>query len=352
MILRSTPLLFVALWLASATSASANPTVYPVRPLTLSAVDAACFYAPTAIPHRWPFARTLTAHPIRGGFNDPRTMAASHWGADVAASVDSERVYAMASGTIGGVQRLGLFEDHFWIGGSLGYYHVTLAPSLHSGSYVTAGQYVGRVRPSVNHVHVAEYRAGCGYLDLRRPTGPLRDPANTEAPVVGGLSAFVANEAAYRPFRMATPPSQMSDASTPLQLDALRGVVDFRASVTDTPRHATSRWPQQPEMPAAVQSYIAPAWDSTKRYGAPVVFDGARLLKGPAIYRVMAPGTVRYIRCFGGGGTCTTRLILHVAGGGFDTRRLHNGNYQLCVRAITIRGRTTKRCTAITIANP
>jgi hypothetical protein len=341
--------LALALLPASASlAATGNPTVYAVTTLTLRTIDARCFFAPTG-GYGWPFSPRTSTHPIRGGFDDPRNPDQAHFGVDVASAVDQQAVYAVRSGAIGSIQRTGGFEDHFWLAGEFGYWHAEFA----AGASVAAGQRLGTILPRVNHVHFAEYDATCGYVDPRRPTGALHDPANTERPVIGPLSAFVANAAAYKPFLFRRLPRQVTDTSTKLDLTHLHGVVDFRASVTDTPRHATRRWPQQPLMAAAIQSYLAKPTDASRRFGSYITaLDGSRLLTGEsAVYSVFAPGTLRHILCFGGGGKCFTRLIIHVAGRGFDTRRMINGPYLWCVRAITINGMPTRSCTSVVIHN-
>jgi hypothetical protein len=342
--------LALAGWITAVT-AGANPTAHRVRPLTLQGVNARCFFAPSAIGRRWPLVPRLRPHTIRGGFNDLRGTTGSHWGVDVAAGVERQAVFAVKSGRISGISRSGGFMDHFWIAGIAGYWHVHLAPWLHSGSWINAGQYVGRVIPKVNHVHFAELTPGCGYVDPRRPTGPFHDPANTEKPQIGEPSAFVAGPAAYRVYNFQLSPERQSDASQAIRLDNLHGVVDLRSSVVDIPVHRMTRFPQPPLMPAAVQAYIAPPNKPSTRLGLPVTFDGSRQLRGSAVYRVMAPGSVRYVRCFGGGGPCITRLIFHVMGYGLDTRRFHDGNYLLCVRAVTINNHANRRCTPVTINN-
>jgi hypothetical protein len=50
--------------------------------------------------------------------------------------------------------------------------------------------------------------------------------------------------------------------------------------------------------------------------------------------------------------TCLIHLVLHVAGTGFDTRQVPNGDYRYCASAVTIENRSALRCAAVTIANP
>ena len=194
---------------------------------------------------------------------------------------------------------------------------------------------------------------GCGLVDLRRPTGILHDRSNREPPVIADPTAVVGNAAAFRRFKMGPDPIP-PDPATPLSLTDLHGVVDIRASITDTPRHATRRSPQQPEMVAAVRSYVAPLGHPRRRIGRPILaFDGAGLIPPNRYYQVMAYGTRRIRACFiRPSRPCLTRLILHVAGTGLNTRRFPNGAYLFCVTAVTIESHGARRCWPIVIHHP
>jgi hypothetical protein len=327
-------------------------------PFSLRTVDAQCFYAPS-IPSIWPVLPMdvqYDTHPVRGGFNDMRggARAGAHIGIDIEQR-DGAPVFAVVSGRIGQIEEAGTDEVHFNLGPHFQYWHATPLPGIHTGSPVAMGQQIGTVWQAADglgmgHVHLTELGVpGCGEVDPRRPTGAYGDPRNTEAPSIGPLSAFVANAQAYAPF----PVTGTRDISTPLRLDALSGVVDFRASVTDTPNVRTVQWPQQPLMVAAVRSFVAPASGEPISLGAPptLALDGSRAIPDRDYYDVMAPGSLRDQSCFYGTGSCDTRIVLHVAGTGIDTRRLPNGPYQLCVEALTIEDVGARSCTPITIAN-
>ena len=315
-----------------------------VAPLTLRRVDP-CFYASSA--HGvWPVAPVLQAHPIRAGFNDPHGGPLAHFGVDVAAH-NQAPVYAVSSGVIGSDVRHGTWDEAFTLPPYF-YYHVSLG--LPVGSAVGLAGRVGSIFPRQYHVHLSEATPTCGLVDPRRPTGILHDPQNTEPPVITQLTAAVANAAAYAPFQMGPGPVP-PDPSTPLSLTDLHGVVDIRASVTDTPRHITRRTPQQPEMVAAVRSYVAPLGHPRRRLGRRILaFDGARLIPPARYYQIMAYGTRRIRACFiKPSRPCLTRLILHVAGTGLNTRRFPNGAYLFCVTAVTIETHTNHRCWPIVI---
>jgi Abnormal spindle-like microcephaly-assoc'd, ASPM-SPD-2-Hydin len=327
----------------------------PSRPdarFTLAGLDRSCFYAPSS-PGRWPVAPTGRPHAVRGGFNDPRGRAQAHFGVDVAAHNIASGL-AVRSGFVDGIASVGnAADEHFVLESSDGvsryvYYHVR--PRLSDGTRVAGGEALGTIEPGFKHVHLSEIVARCGLVDPRRPTGILRDPADTEAPSIGTLQAYRADRAAYAPFPLDRPPGR--GGARQLPLDDLRGVVDMRAEVSDTPRHATVQWPQQTLMAAGVRSFLAPVGREGRHYGRVITaFDGSRLIDPTHVFRVFAHGTYRLNGCFFSHRPCASILRLHVAGSGFDTREFANGNYLYCVSAITIRGRTGHRCTPVTIRN-
>ena len=270
----------------------------------------------------------------------------AHWGVDVSTSRDDAPVYAMTSGVINDVVSIGN-NAHFRIGPFF-YYHVFVR--FPAGTYVSRGERVGTIHHHARHVHLAEIEPGCGLLDPRRPTGPLRDPLNTEHPVVQNLTADVANGAAFRRF----PAWRTPDPATPLALIGLRGVVDFRAEIFDMPVRKTRYWPQQPLMVAAVRSWLAPLHQRFRRYGGAITaYDGSTWLSTTtAYYRVMAHGSVHVRSCIQNPARrCDNRYILHVAGSGFDTRGVPDGWYHYCVSALTIRNIRTTRCWPVRIQN-
>ena len=214
-----------------------------VRPVSLRRIDH-CFYAPSP-RGLWPVSPVTGAHPIRAGFNDPHGGPQAHFGVDVA-SRDRAPVYAVTSGSIRSDIRHGTGNEAFTLPPFF-YYHVTLGIPV--GSSVGLAGRVGRIFPRQYHVHLSEAEPGCGLVDLRRPTGILHDRSNREPPVIADPTAVVGNAAAFRRFKMGPDPIP-PDPATPLSLTDLHGVVDIRASITDTPRHATRRSPQQPEMVA------------------------------------------------------------------------------------------------------
>jgi hypothetical protein len=339
-----------ALLLASPTAAA--PQLVHVHTLTLARVGRTCFDYPSP-PGSSPVYPTGAVPAIRGGFNDPRGLHFAHFGVDVAAPHDRAKVYAVVTGRIGDVHRGGA-NARFVLSPTTGprttrydYWHVNLT-RVAPGAYVRRGQWIGRVVPGQNHVHLSEWNPQCGYIDPRRPTGILPDPVNREEPGMSDLRAFVANAAAF------SPRSYGPDTSTPMALDNLHGRVDFRAEVWDMPVHRTTRWPQQRLMVAGIRSWVAPARNELLRVGPPIfAFRGARLMPPSRVDDVYAHGTYRENECFTRPqGTCATRLVVHVGGRGIDTAQIPNGSYQFCVAAVTVRNVSHHQCWPITIDNP
>jgi hypothetical protein len=324
-------------------AASSHPVARP----TLARIDRRCFYAPSPAAW-WPLWPRRRPHQVRAGFNDMHGESPmyAHWGVDVSTSTDDAPVYAMTSGIVSDVVNVGA-NAHFQIGPFF-YYHVF--SRFPPGTRVLRGQWVGRIHHHARHVHVAEKEPGCGLLDPRRPTGPLRDPMNTEHPVVQNLTADVANRAAYRVF----PAWRTPDPATPLSLSRLHGVVDLRAEIFDMPVRKTHFWPQQPLMVAAVRSWLAPSHHRFRRFGdAITAYDGSTWLATTAsYYRVMAHGSIHVRSCIQNPARrCNNRYILHAAGSGLDSRRFPDGWDQYCVSALTIRDVRTTRCWPIRIQN-
>lgn len=316
------------------------PAGVPLGPFTLASVDRRCFYAPSPA-RNWPVAPIHRAHPIRGGLNDPRGVS-PHFGVDVE-SPNRAPVYAVAAGVVAapegarGPQALRPTQFAVVTPGSnqrFSYWHVTPVAVLRIGDHVAAGELIGHDLPGFDHVHLSEWEPGCGWVDPRRPTSVLRDPADIETPAIGSPSAFGV------------------PGGAPVPLGQLHGIVDLRAAVSDTPRDRTRLRPQLPLMPAAVRAWFAPAGRPSRHLGRVTVFDGATVMS-PARYRAtMAPGTRRTNGClYHADLPCAVRFVFHLTGAGFDTRALPDGGLLFCVQALTIEGRSSRRCATVRITN-
>jgi hypothetical protein len=358
----------VALFDASNAKADATArqlVVVPNKPFNLRAVDN-CFDAPVlGGPTTWPFKSISTRHPLRSDLNDPRLLA--HMGNDIWAPRDKAPVYAMQSGVLHGIRK-----DRFYIGGyvhSFFYFHVTLRDSLHNLSVIRRGELLGDVFSNYWHVHISELirwkQYDCGLVNPSRPTGPFYNPANDEAPVIKAVNAYVANDAAYPTITttlLSQDPLTTTDPSTPLSLDSLHGVVDFRASVTNRPKNLPPinpasgvRFPEHAQTPAAIRAWIAPATDRGSHIGRLFRFDGAHFMIDRVVQRDWAFGTWRHDACYYGwkdpANTCGQDVVWHLAGYGYDTRNLRNGPYEFCVQALTTDDVRARRCAGINVRN-
>jgi hypothetical protein len=123
----------------------------------------------------WPLKPFNEAHPIRGGFGDPRTVFAGqasehtlmagdgvfsfHQGLDISAP-DGSPVYAVSSGTIVRA-RGGRVTVDCGNGRSFQYWHIE--PAARVGQHAVAGQtLLGFIQPKRGHVHLTQlehYRA-------------------------------------------------------------------------------------------------------------------------------------------------------------------------------------------------
>jgi Ca2+-binding RTX toxin-like protein len=306
-----------------------------------------CFYV-SAPPGLWPLVHKLARHPVRSGLNDPRSSSFAHFGVDIEAA-NRASAYAMNGGTILANIRRGTWDESFRIQRYF-YYHVNLPSGRGDGSYIAQGGALGPVNRVMKHVHISETTTRCRLVDPRRPTGVLRDPANTERPLISTVSAYAATPAAYAPFNMHHPGS---DPSKRLSLGFLHGIVDLRATVADIPKHRTTYAPQQQMMVAGIRSYLAPVGHPYATVGrVKVPLRGAGVIPRTAFFHVYARPTKYVAVCeYNNTLPCDIHLVLHAAGLGFETRGVPNGDYQYCVTAVTIRNVAGIRCTPVTIWN-
>jgi hypothetical protein len=321
---------------------------------------------PCAAATRWnrlALAPTGRAHAIRGSLNEPRGHS-PHFGVDVEALIDRAPVYSISAGLVVGLKRkaghvsVKVFgHDHFFQ-----YWHVVPLNNLYLYMPIDVGQLIGHVQYLYYHVHVSEFSSPCGWINPMRPGGALNVNANTENPSIGKLHAFVANGSAFRPFNTGKSPGCQVDASIPLKLNDLHGVVDLRSAVWDWPDKGMVERPQMALEPAAIWAYLAPRFNPYEHVSKiKHVYDGATLLVparlGTTTWHIWAFGTWRDCECYFESGVhsrshCGSDYVWHVGGTrGLHTTRYRNGPYQYCVEALTINGRPRTRCTQVVIKN-
>ena len=336
-----------------------------------------CFYRGPGTAESWPvppYPNTLDGKTgtkrlavlsqpsaIRGSLNEPRGPV--HLGNDVETS-DRGPVYAMRAGHVSRIWRpeYGLEATVVNIGDSeaaLEYWHVRPRPGLHVGQWVERGELIGHVLAAMWHVHINEWYEPCGgYVDPRRPGGPLHDRSDTSAPQIGPLTAYVADWRAFAPQRSVTAVAlQIPELARRIALESLSGVVDLRADVSVTPTRRMRTFEQMPFAPAAIRAYLARPSRPAVAVSAVFVYNGVRLLRGDAsLWRLWAHGTYRSNACYWTGGDpnarCGFRMSYHVGGPyGLDTTRVPNGRYTYCVEALSNTSVRSSRCTPVRIVN-
>jgi hypothetical protein len=342
---------------AAATPQRPGPRLTLVRngPFTLASVDRECFYAPGGAAKGWPWADSRQIAPIRGSFNEVRALDGSHFGVDVAAPADDADVYAIDGGKL--VDRtkhtmeIADTPTHRW-----SYWHLQSTTGWKRGMPVRRHELLGKIVHNYYHVHISEKVKGCQYVDPRRPTGNFWNPANTQKPIVGALSAYVADDAAWsRPPWVGAPPPP--DPATPEALDDLHGVVDLRALAMvpgpDTPINVVGGQTHIPDLAvSAIRAWLTTPNRPDSHDELRLIMDGSRLVSNPYLWHKWAWGTWRDNGCLYGHPTCSQAMVWHVGGqSGINTHAYPDGRYMYCVSALTINDAAATRCTEVAIRN-
>ena len=288
--------------------------------------------APGAMAYPWPVKPVDVQHPIRGNFDDPRSLRgyvdsawdnplSFHSGVDIQAR-DGTPVYAIASGTV-------TFPSTFAVAVStpfeslvFGYWHVV--PAVGPLQYVLHGQLLGYVRPGAGHVHLAEKRFGAYVNPLRR--GGLTPYRDTTPPVIRRLVFYRCG----------------SDAEIPAE--RVNGCIDLAVDAYDPP-------PIRPKPPWSdvVLSPTHITWSGLfDSAWHPLAFraravDFTTLLTIP-LTNVYAPETV--MNKPNAPGDYQYWLARNV-----DTTFLDDGRHAISVTASDIRGNTTTRALQFIVEN-
>jgi Peptidase family M23 len=187
------------------------------------------------ISYGWPVKPFDHQHPVRGFFNDPRVLDASHafhFGVDVSAP-DGTAVYAVAPGTVYIEDKghaVAVLQSN---GRSHSYWHVKPVVAHHQR--VGLHQLLGHIEPTWGHVHLAEiYR--------RRFYDPLRPGALTPFTDVGNPTV---SKIIFRRGNTNLPP------------DRVFGVVTICCHAFDTPPiFVPPPWSHMPVTPVQVRFRI------------------------------------------------------------------------------------------------
>jgi len=296
----------------------------------------------------WPVKPFDQPHPVRGSFGDPRTVFAGpptertllsgagsfqfHFGIDVSAP-DGTSVYPVASGTVRGLHKDWLSVD-CGDGRVFQYWHVD--PVVAAGSHVEADRTVlGRIVKEAGHVHLTEIDDGVTVNPLAPGhLGPYEDHTT---PQVGEVS-----------FRR-------SVGSADLMPEFLRGSVEIVASAQDMPSvHVPGEWHDLPVTPALVEWRIAQA--TTHRVVVPehVAYDVRHTLPANnSFWTVYARGTHQNMCVFGKHYSYMQpgEYLFRLTPGGFDTKTLQDGVYELVVTATDIRGNSSSVAVRFSVHN-
>jgi hypothetical protein len=279
----------------------------------------------------WPIRPFDQAHPVRGGFADPRTQFAGpptaaglngpgkfqyHMGVDITAAAGTA-VYAVRSG----VARIRTSETVAVSSGAgdvFEYWHIV--PSVREGQSVTAFETVlGRVRPGeYEHVHLTEYRDG-------RAANPLAPGHLT--PFADRTTPRVESALYLRGGRELLP-------------EFLHGQVQLAVAASDQPALVTpGRWHGLPVTPARITWRVERAKDGKVVVPEREAFDVREALPRAEFWQTYVRGTRQNMASFVGRkmwrqpGVYVFRLDAS-----FDTRRLKDDVYVLVVTASDTRG--------------
>jgi hypothetical protein len=288
--------------------------------------------APAASAYPWPVRPFGVQHPIRGGFDDPRSLRGSvdptsdnplsfHDGVDIQAR-DGSPVYAVAPGIVSHPSASAVAVSSG--GETFGYWHVVSV--VGAGGFVSRGQLVGYVRPGAGHVHLAERRAGAYVNPLRR--GALTPYRDTTPPVVRALVFY----------RCGT--------RTEIAVDTVKGCVDIAVDAYDPPSVATKPpWSNVVLAPTRITwsgLFNTSSWRPVGFYGQSINFTS--VLARSNVRDVYAPGTRQNQANWPG----DYRFWL---ARGVASTLLGDGTHALWVTATDIRGNTATRALPFTVAN-
>jgi hypothetical protein len=302
-----------------------------MRRLALLAL-ASLVVAPAAHAYPWPVRPFNVQHPIRGGFDDPRSLRGSvdptidnplsfHDGVDIQAP-DGSPVYSVAPGIVTFPAPSAVAVSGGGV--TFGYWHIV--PAVGPNQYVSSGRLLGYIRPGAGHVHLAEKRFGTYVNPLRR--GGLAPYRDATSPVIRGLVFY----------RCGT--------HTELPATAVGGCVDIAVDAYDPPAI-----PPKPPWSGVVLAPSRITWSGLFSADAwrPVGFqaqhvDFSRLLAADDVRSVYAPGTRQNQANWPG--DYRFWLAHNVA-----TTLLGDGTHVLWVTATDVRGNTATRAIPFTVAN-
>ena len=312
--------------LAKATSPTGTQAVsgksygYPIKPFDREHLIRANFGDPRMQFHGPPTLDTL----LRGAGS-----FSFHQGVDISAP-DGTAVYPVVDGTVTVVA-------HEWVrvtsGGGRVFEYWHIRPLVRNGQQVTAQKTVlGHIRKPSNHVHLTEYEGG-------RVVNPL---------VPGRLT----------PYHDSSKPTiqaimlRRTDSGPEVLPTFVRGRVEIAVNAEDSPTEPGPCGWHGPVTPALL------TWQIRNIAGRAVVpqhvaFDvRTSVPPNSAFWRVYARGTYQNQTVFGKHYSYLQRgAYLFKLAQQFDTRTLHDGVYDLIVKASDIRGNSSSQTLRFTVHN-
>ena len=283
----------------------------------------------------WPVKPFDHAHPVRGGFGDPRTLFHGspnqrtlmggdgsfqfHFGVDISAP-DGTAVYPVEPGLVTTVQGDWVQVDSPG-GRAFQYWHV--ASDVSVGQRVDADATVlGHITRGSGHVHLSELNDRV-YVNPLQP-GHLSPYSDTSDPSVTSIQ-FLAGS-----------------GSPPPMPTLLRGRVQMIAAAHDLPSlPVPGDWHGLPVTPAVVKWRIDSARTHHVVVPERIVYDVRQTLPPrSSFWSIYARGTYQNMSVFGKHFSYLQpgSYLFRLAPGGFDTRTLDDDVYELVVTAIDIRG--------------
>ena len=306
--------------------------------LVAGAADPAAASKATLGPYGWPIKPFDVAHPVRGGFGDPRTVFHGpptartlltssgsfqfHFGIDISAP-DGTAVYPVADGTVTAVHGDWLQVDS-GVGRAFQYWHVTSAVAI--GDRVTTDVTVlGHIVRGAGHVHLSE-RDDRQYVNPLAP-GHLEPYGDATAPHVASIEL------------------KQSVGGPDLVPTLVRGRIELIADAYDTPSlPVPGDWHGLPVTPAVVEWRLQDARTGHVVVPERVVYDVRSVLPPRSeFWTVYARGTYQNMSVFGRHYSYMQpgSYLFRLTPGGLDTRTLADGVYEVVVTAIDIRGNRT-----------
>ena len=317
------------------------------RPEAALATEPAAAHAASGGGFGYPVKPFDREHPIRGNFGDPRSQFLGpptldtvlhgsgsfsfHQGVDISAP-NGTAVYPVADGTVKTVTAEWVRVES---GGGRAFEYWHIRPRVRVGQHVEARKTVlGRIMKPAGHVHLTEYENGRVVNPLAR--GRLTPYHDTTQPSVRSIA-----------FRQ-------TDTGPALLPGFVRGKVEIAVDAQDMPTMPVKgEWRNLPVTPALLTWRIR-SWTGRTVVGRQVAADYRTTVPAnSSFWNVYARGTYQNMSVFGPHYSYLQRgcFLFKLTPRPFDTRRLHDGVYDLVVTATDIRGNSGSATLRFTVHN-